>query len=252
VAHAGTPAVQPAPAFQAIPAVASNPAYFTGDGNRGRRIAVLVPDAVGLPAEQGYLPTLVQGVLVGDLSRFSAMTVLDRQSLESVLFETESGLYQSPEDFGRLGQIVNVDYVLTGSITRTGKRVSYRIRFWRYLMKKTFLRIGFISLILSLGLIFVGCPGRGSPSNVVRQLHAAVDRGDTGRISELMTADAAGITLKMLDYFQESYAESGGIARMEETVTGNTAVVHVTYRNGETDTYDLVRVDGRWLVTIAK
>jgi len=93
---------------------------FTGDGGRGTRIAVLLPDAVGLPAEQNYLPTLVQSVLVGDLSRFSAMSVLDRVSLESVLAETESGIYQSPEDFGQLGEIANVDYVLTGSITRTG------------------------------------------------------------------------------------------------------------------------------------
>jgi len=103
----------PAPAGQPV-----SP-YFTGDGNRGVRLAVLVPDAVGLPAEQSYLPSLVQGVLVGDLSRFSAISVLDRMSLESVLAETESGIYQTEEDFGRLGEIANVDYVLTGSITRT-------------------------------------------------------------------------------------------------------------------------------------
>jgi len=100
------------------PARAAN--AFTGAGGRGIRIAVLVPDAVGLPTEQNYLPSLVQGVLVGDLSRFSAMSVLDRLSLESVLVETESGIYRTDADFGRLGEIIGVDYVLTGNITRTG------------------------------------------------------------------------------------------------------------------------------------
>ena len=118
----------PQPANRQVSQPAARPAqpaqptsrYFTGDAGRGIRIAVLVPDAVGLPADQSYLPTLVQGVLVGDLARFSAISVLDRQRLESVLAETESGIYQTEEDFGRLGQIANVDYVLTGSITRTG------------------------------------------------------------------------------------------------------------------------------------
>ena len=92
---------------------------FTGDGGSGIRIAVLVPDAVGLPDEENYLPAMVQGVLVDNFSRFSAISVLDRLSLESVLMETESGIYQSAADFGQLGDIIGVHYVLTGSITRT-------------------------------------------------------------------------------------------------------------------------------------
>ena len=119
-------------------------------------------------------------------------------------------------------------------------------------MKKTLLLISFTSLVIFIGLVFIGCAGRGSPSNVVRQLHTAVARGDNARISELMTPEAAGLALKMLRDLQEAYAASGGIARTEETITGNTAVVRVTYRNGDTDNYDLVRVDGNWRVTILK
>jgi len=93
---------------------------FTGDGGRGTRMAVLVPDAIGLGADEGYLPGLVQSVMVDNFSRFSAISVLDRVTLETVLAETESGIYQTEEDFGQLGEIANVDYVMTGSITRTG------------------------------------------------------------------------------------------------------------------------------------
>ena len=95
-------------------------AHFTGDGGRGIRIAVMAPDAVGLPAEQDYLPTLVQGVLAGDFARFSAMAVQDRQRIETILEEHERNVHQTTEDFlRRLAEIADVDYLLTGSITRT-------------------------------------------------------------------------------------------------------------------------------------
>lgn len=117
---------------QAVPAAQpqapASPQLFTGDGGRGVSLAVLVPEARGLAAEQNYLPTLVQGVLVGDLAKFSAISVLDRMRLETVLRETESGIYSSEEDFGRLGEIANVDYVLTGSITRTGTGYAMQIQ----------------------------------------------------------------------------------------------------------------------------
>jgi len=95
-------------------------ANFTGAGGRGTRIAVMeLGGAERLHEEESHLPSMVQSVLVGDLSRFSAMYVLDRQRLEIILREIESGIYQTEADIGRLGEIENVDYILTGSITRT-------------------------------------------------------------------------------------------------------------------------------------
>jgi TolB-like protein len=105
--------------------------HFTGDGARGTRIAVLIPDGVGLPNADNHLPSLVQQVLTSDLSRYSAMSVLDRMNLEKVLLETESGIYKNEADFGRLGQIVKVDYALTGSITRTGLNYTLNIQIIR-------------------------------------------------------------------------------------------------------------------------
>ena len=101
---------------------------FTGDGGRGIRMAVLVPESEGLAEDQGYLPALVQGVLVDNFSRFSAISVLDRMALESVLTETESGIYRTDAEFGELGEILAVDYVLTGRITRTGAGHTLNVR----------------------------------------------------------------------------------------------------------------------------
>lgn len=113
---------QPAPAPQPVSR------FFTGDGGKGMSLAVLVPEAKGLAANQNYLPTLVQGVLVGDLSKYSAISVLDRQRLETVLKETESGIYKNESDFGKLGEIAGTDYALTGSITKTSTGYAMQIQ----------------------------------------------------------------------------------------------------------------------------
>ena len=102
--------------------------FYTGDGGRGIRIAVLVPDGQGLTEIDNHLPSLIQQVLASDLTTYSAISVLDRQRLEAVLRETESGIYRDEADFVRLGDIANVDYALTGSVTRTGIGYSLHIQ----------------------------------------------------------------------------------------------------------------------------
>lgn len=118
-------------------------------------------------------------------------------------------------------------------------------------MKRTF-SIGIISLLLIIGLVITSCGGGGSPSNVIRKLHTAVEKGDTKVISELVVPEAAALILKMMEQLQEAYTESGGIAKIEETIDGNTAVVTVTYKMGDTADYDLVKVNGKWKGTIDK
>jgi TolB-like protein len=96
-----------------------NREYFTGDGGQDKSLAVLIPTGNGLSAAQNYLPRLVQGVLVGDISKYSSIQVLDRVSLDNMLAETESGVYQNEDDFIQLGKIANVGYVMTGEIIKT-------------------------------------------------------------------------------------------------------------------------------------
>lgn len=111
--------VSTAPASKTSNQTASNSIYYTGSGGSGMRLAVLVPSSSGLSDEQDYLPTLVQGVLVEDINKYSAITVLDRMSLEKVLTEIESGIYKDESDYVKLGEIANVDHILTGNISKT-------------------------------------------------------------------------------------------------------------------------------------
>ncbi|GHV27320.1 hypothetical protein AGMMS4952_08790 [Spirochaetia bacterium] len=75
-----------------------------------------------------HLPTLVQGVFVTDISKYSAMSVLDRQNLEKVLKETESGIYKNAEDYLQLGEIANVGYALTGALTKTASGFALQVQ----------------------------------------------------------------------------------------------------------------------------
>jgi hypothetical protein len=107
--------VQPASPKEAKP-------YFDGDGGKGTRIAVWLPDAKGLSKEEEWLPAMVQGTLTGDFNKYSKMTVTDRQNLEKILAEqaiSASGNF-SEDDYVRMGELVNAQYILTGSITKTG------------------------------------------------------------------------------------------------------------------------------------
>ena len=96
--------------------------FFTGDGGKGMKLAVLEPSVNGLTDdEKKWMPSTIQGSITGDFNRFSAMTIIDRQNFEKILAEqtlSTSG-YFSDEDFLRIGHLINTQYILVGSVTRT-------------------------------------------------------------------------------------------------------------------------------------
>ncbi|GHU92775.1 hypothetical protein FACS189479_02680 [Spirochaetia bacterium] len=121
-----TPASTPTPAPVATPVPPPPP--VPQNPYAGKRLAILTPEGKNLSAAETYLTTLVQGVLVTDLSKYSAMTVLDRQNLERVLKETESGIYKNEEDYLKLGEIANVGYALTGALTKTASGFALQVQ----------------------------------------------------------------------------------------------------------------------------
>jgi hypothetical protein len=115
-----------APASASPRQVAPQKTYYSGDGGNGMSLAILTPEAPGLSANEAYLATLVQGVLVEDFSKFSAIDVLDRQSLDKIIMEGESGLYPADSGFARFGELSPTQYVLSGSLAKTP--VGYQLR----------------------------------------------------------------------------------------------------------------------------
>jgi hypothetical protein len=123
--YAGGGKEKPAPGRSGSNSGASNP-YFSGDGGGKLSLAVLVPEGKSLAAGQSYLPTLVQGVFVSDFAKYSGIQVLDRQNLEKILVETESGIYKN-EDFLKLGEI-HIGHAMTGSVTKTASGYALQIQ----------------------------------------------------------------------------------------------------------------------------
>jgi TolB-like protein len=101
---------------------AQNNFYYEGSGGAGIRIAVLQPSSGNLPAQEQWLLRLVQSTLTGDFNKYSAMTVLDRQNLDTILGEQSASLSgnYSEADYISIGKLTNARYILAGTLTKTG------------------------------------------------------------------------------------------------------------------------------------
>jgi len=102
--------------------------YWTGDGAKSDSIAILPLAGQGLSNEEELLPVTVQGILVGDMSGFSAMRVVDRINLDNIIAEGESGYYADENNFAQLGQLANVRYIMNGSVQKTGSGFVLQLR----------------------------------------------------------------------------------------------------------------------------
>jgi TolB-like protein len=121
------PAVQSAAAapVQTVPA---NP-FYTGDGGKGKSIAILPLKDTGLTAEQDYLPALVQGEFVSNFKGYSAIDVLDRAQLDNQYAELLSGYYDEDAAAGMdLGHLTPTDYILGGTIIKTAAGYTMQIQ----------------------------------------------------------------------------------------------------------------------------
>jgi len=94
--------------------------YFTGDGAKGKCVAVLQPTGKSLTNNEMWLLTLIQGVLTSDFGKFSLMTIIDRQNLDKILAEQKlslSGNY-SDDEYIRIGHLTNTQYIVIGSLEK--------------------------------------------------------------------------------------------------------------------------------------
>ena len=117
------------------PQVAQN---WIGDGGKGMSLAILAPQASGLADNQNYLPSLVQGEFVSNFSSYSAIAVLDRQSLDTQYAELLSGYYDDNAKAGQdLGHLTPTTYIMGGKITKTATGYALQMQITRTADKMT-------------------------------------------------------------------------------------------------------------------
>jgi PBP1b-binding outer membrane lipoprotein LpoB len=110
----------------------------------------------------------------------------------------------------------------------------------------------FFVVAVILAALLVSCSSE-SPSSVTRKFYAAMESNDAAAIQKYATPEAAGMINAMLSEEKvEMLKVNGKITDAVETIDGDTAEVTLTFESGETQSWDLVKVDGKWKVTINK
>jgi TolB-like protein len=104
---------------------------YIGDGRKGITIVVPAPGIQNHSSSDAWIPQLFQDTITGDFVRYSAMTVIDRANEQLVLAEqsiSASGNY-SEDDYIRVGNLTNAQYIVAGKITKIANAysVSFRI-----------------------------------------------------------------------------------------------------------------------------
>jgi hypothetical protein len=126
---AGGCASSPAAGGPAETAPAPRGPLYAGDGGRNTKIAVLQPQGENLALDEQWLSSYIQGTLNGYFSRYTAVTVIDRQNLDKIIDNqnfSASG-YFSDNDFISLGNISNAEYILIGSLRKIPQDGSFML-----------------------------------------------------------------------------------------------------------------------------
>ena len=110
---------------------ASRAPLYTGSNGKGLVIAVPAPSMSGANRVNDWMPQLFQDLITTDLSKYSAMTVLDRLNESMVLAEqrlSASGNY-SDDDYIAMGKLTNARFIVAGTILGLSGHysVSFRI-----------------------------------------------------------------------------------------------------------------------------
>jgi len=118
-------------------------------------------------------------------------------------------------------------------------------------MNKLLKRI--LAVVIAASLVFglAGCGG-GSPSATARAFYAAVQKGDAKALEKTATPQTASLIAMFGEKAKTSMEGYGKITGTSEKIDGDTAVVTLTFENGETEDLTLVKDNGQWKVSISK
>ncbi|MCL1814754.1 MAG: DUF4878 domain-containing protein [Treponema sp.] len=121
-------------------------------------------------------------------------------------------------------------------------------------MKRILFTVALISFALVIGFTILACGGGNSdsPSAVVKQFFTAVEKGDTKALEKSATSETVALLAMFGEKAKEGATSNGKIKSTAEEIDGDTAVVTITFENDETENIDLVKVDGKWKVSISK
>ena len=114
-------------------------------------------------------------------------------------------------------------------------------------MKKRF----FVGSLVVVALL-AGCSLVNSPKAAVQKFGKAIERNDMKALAKVATPETVQLVATFGSKIQ-GYAASMSakkIKKVTEKIDGNTAVVTITFADGEEEKFNLIKVDGKWKVHI--
>jgi hypothetical protein len=113
-------------------------------------------------------------------------------------------------------------------------------------MKKNFIILGIIVVLLA------GCLGSANtPTAVAQKFYKALEKNDQKALAEVATPETVQLIAMFGSKIQGMMAEYGKTKSITETIDGDTAIVTVVFESGEETNLDLVKVDGKWKVSMS-
>jgi len=100
--------------------------------------------------------------------------------------------------------------------------------------------------------LFTGCSLVNSPKAAVQKFAKAVEKNDMKALAEVATPETVRL-IEVLGSKTRGYAAGMSekkIKSVTEKIDGNTAEVTVIFEDGDEESFDLVKVDGKWKVSI--
>jgi ketosteroid isomerase-like protein len=114
-------------------------------------------------------------------------------------------------------------------------------------MKRIVVLLGIVSF-----LVFTGCGNSNTPSSAVRKFFTAIEKKDTKAMEQVATTETVQLVTMLGEKSQGMITAYGKITNTAEEIDGDTATVTVTFESGNTEDFDLVKVDGKWKIAINK
>lgn len=113
-------------------------------------------------------------------------------------------------------------------------------------MKRVVMLAGIFCVVFITGCMFE------SPSSAARKFFVALSKNDTKAMEKVATPEAMQMMAMFGEKAEGTLDQYGKIKSTTQEIDGDTAVVNVTFENGETSKVDLVKVNGKWKVTYKK
>ncbi|MDR1390347.1 MAG: DUF4878 domain-containing protein [Treponema sp.] len=105
---------------------------------------------------------------------------------------------------------------------------------------------------LVLAAVLSGCSGAANtPKAAAQKFYNALEKNDAKAMAEVATPETVQLITMFGTKIQGMMASYGKTKSITETIDGDTAVVTVTFENGEETNLDLIKVDGKWKVTMS-